>query len=162
MNRADVIGAAYLLCAILFILGLKRLSSPATARSGNRLAAVGMAFAIVATLFDRRVLSFGWIVLGAVIGGVAGAVGARRVKMTAMPQMVALFNGFGGGAAALVALADYHDTVALPGHLAGQDHRLDPVLVGGRLRQLRRLDDRVRQAAGADHRIAGHVLPGSA
>ncbi len=120
MNRADVIGAAYLLCAILFILGLRRLSSPATARSGNQLAAVGMAFAIVATLFDERVLSYEWIVVGAVIGGVGGAIGARKVKMTAMPQMVALFNGFGGGAAALVALADYHDTVALPGHVAAK------------------------------------------
>ena len=117
MNRTDVIGAAYLICAILFILGLRRLSSPATARSGNQLAAIGMAFAIVATLFDERVLSYQWIALGAVIGGVGGAVGARKVKMTAMPQMVALFNGFGGGAAALVALADYHDTVSLPGHV---------------------------------------------
>jgi H+-translocating NAD(P) transhydrogenase subunit beta len=120
VSRADLIGAAYLVCAALFIIGLKRLGSPATARSGNRLAAVGMAFAIVATLVDRRVLSFGWIALGAAVGGIAGAVGARRVKMTAMPQMVALFNGFGGGAAALVALADYHDTVTLPGHVAAK------------------------------------------
>jgi NAD(P) transhydrogenase subunit beta len=120
VNRANVIEAAYLLCAILFILGLRRLSSPATARSGNQLAAVGMAFAIVATLFDERVLSYEWIALGAVIGGVGGAIGARKVKMTAMPQMVALFNGFGGGAAALVALADYHDTVGLPGHVAAK------------------------------------------
>jgi NAD(P) transhydrogenase subunit beta len=117
LSRTDAIGAAYLVCAILFIIGLRRLSSPATARSGNQLAAVGMAVAIAATLFDERVLSFGWIVVGAVVGGVAGAVGARKVKMTAMPQMVALFNGFGGGAAALVALADYHDTVGLPGHV---------------------------------------------
>jgi H+-translocating NAD(P) transhydrogenase subunit beta len=117
LSRTDAIGAAYLVCAILFIIGLRRLSSPATARSGNQLAAIGMAIAIAATLFDERVLSFGWIVVGAVVGGVAGAVGARRVKMTAMPQMVALFNGFGGGAAALVALADYHDTIGLPGHV---------------------------------------------
>jgi NAD(P) transhydrogenase subunit beta len=66
------------------------------------------------------VLSYQWIALGAVIGGVGGAIGARKVKMTAMPQMVALFNGFGGGAAALVALADYHDTVGLPGHVEGK------------------------------------------
>jgi proton-translocating NAD(P)+ transhydrogenase subunit beta len=120
LSRTDAIGAAYLVCAILFIIGLRRLSSPATARSGNQLAAIGMAFAIVATLVDERVLSYQWIVLGAVIGGVGGAVGARKVKMTAMPQMVALFNGFGGGAAALVALADYHDTVGLPGHVAAK------------------------------------------
>jgi NAD(P) transhydrogenase subunit beta len=117
LSHNDAIGAAYLVCAILFIIGLRRLSSPATARSGNQLAAIGMAVAIIATLFDDRVLSFGWIVVGAVVGGAAGAVGARKVKMTAMPQMVALFNGFGGGAAALVALADYHDTVGLPGHV---------------------------------------------
>jgi len=120
LSRTDAIGAAYLVCAILFIIGLRRLSSPATARSGNQLAAIGMAFAIVATLFDERVLSYQWIALGAVIGGVGGAIGARKVKMTAMPQMVALFNGFGGGAAALVALADYHDTVGLPGHVEGK------------------------------------------
>ncbi len=120
MSRTDAIGAAYLVCAILFIIGLRRLSSPSTARSGNQLAAIGMAFAIVATLVDERVLSYGWIVVGAVIGGVGGAIGARKVKMTAMPQMVALFNGFGGGAAALVALADYHDTVGLPGHVAAK------------------------------------------
>ena len=79
-----------------------------------------MAFAIVATLFDERVLSYGWIAVGAAVGGVGGAIGARKVKMTAMPQMVALFNGFGGGAAALVAFADYHDTVGLPGHVAAK------------------------------------------
>ncbi len=111
MSRADWIGAAYLVCAIFFIVGLKRLSSPATARSGNRIAAVGMAIAIVATLCDKSVTSYTWIIIGALVGGVAGAIGARRVKMTAMPQMVALFNGLGGGAAALVAFSDYHDSV---------------------------------------------------
>jgi H+-translocating NAD(P) transhydrogenase subunit beta len=120
VSRTDLIGAAYLLCAALFIIGLKRLGSPATARSGNRLAAVGMAFAIVATLFDQRVVNYGWIAFGAAVGGIAGAIGARKVKMTAMPQMVALFNGFGGGAAALVAFADYHDTVGLPGHVSAK------------------------------------------
>jgi NAD(P) transhydrogenase subunit beta len=117
MSRADAIGAAYLVAASLFIVGLKRLSSPRTARSGNQIAAIGMAIAIGATLFDERIDTYVWIVVGALIGGVGGAIGARRVKMTAMPQMVALFNGFGGGAAALVALADYHDTVGLPGHV---------------------------------------------
>jgi NAD(P) transhydrogenase subunit beta len=114
MSKADWIGAAYLVCAIFFIIGLKRLSSPATARSGNRIAAVGMAFAIIATLADDAVKSYTWIIIGALVGGIAGAIGARRVKMTAMPQMVALFNGFGGGAAALVAFSDYHDAIAGP------------------------------------------------
>src|SRR6478672_5018914 len=117
MHKADAIGAAYLVAASLFVIGLKRLSSPRTARSGNQVAAVGMAIAIGATLFDDRVVSYQWIVLGALIGGIGGAIGARRVKMTAMPQMVALFNGFGGGAAALVALADYHETVGAPGEV---------------------------------------------
>jgi NAD(P) transhydrogenase subunit beta len=120
MSKADWISAAYLAASILFILGLKRLSSPATARSGNRLAAVGMAIAIAATLFDARVVTFTWIVVGAAIGGIGGAIGARKVKMTAMPQMVALFNGLGGGAAALVAFSDYHDTVGLPGTVAAK------------------------------------------
>ena len=117
MSRADAIGAAYLICASLFIIGLKRLSSPATARSGNQIAAVGMAIAIAATLFDEQVVTFEWIILGSLVGGIGGAIGAQRVKMTAMPQMVALFNGFGGGAAALIAFADYHDTVGAPGHV---------------------------------------------
>ncbi len=115
MSRSDAISLAYLICASLFIVGLKRLSSPATARSGNRLAAVGMAAAIAATLFDTRVLTFGWIVVGVVVGGAGGAIGARKVKMTAMPQMVALFNGLGGGAAALVGFSDYRDTIGLAG-----------------------------------------------
>ncbi len=74
-----------------------------------------MAAAIIATLFDDRVLTFGWIALGAAVGAAGGAVGARKVKMTAMPQMVAMFNGLGGGAAALVAFSDYRDTLGLPG-----------------------------------------------
>ncbi len=111
MSRRDAIELAYLACAILFIIGLRRLSSPATARSGNLLAAAGMAIAIAATLADERIDSVGWIVAGALVGAVAGAVSARAVKMTAMPQMVALFNGVGGGAAALIAIAEYHEAV---------------------------------------------------
>jgi NAD(P) transhydrogenase subunit beta len=127
MSRADWISAAYLAASILFILGLKRLSSPATARSGNRLAAVGMAIAIAATLFDERVVTFGWIVVGAAIGGIGGAIGARRVKMTAMPQMVALFNGLGGGAAALVAFGKLQELISgSPVTLPGQR-----ILTGG-------------------------------
>ncbi len=111
MDRAQAIRLAYLACAVLFIIGLKRLSSPATARSGNRIAAVGMLIAIVATFVDRRVVSYEWIGVGIAIGAVVGAVSARKVHMTAMPQMVALFNGVGGGAAALIALSEYHDAV---------------------------------------------------
>ena len=97
----------YLVGAVAFITGLKRLSSPATARSGNLVAAVGMLIAIVVTLVYGGILSFQWIVIGIVVGSGIGAIFARTVKMTDMPQMVALLNGFGGGASALVASAEY-------------------------------------------------------
>src|ERR1700748_3579144 len=106
---------AYLVTIVCFVLALRFLSSPATARRGNQIGAVGMAIAIVATLLKDSVHITWLMVLGAVLGGAFGAVAARRVKMTAMPQMVALFNGVGGGAAALVALAEYYNRVPLPG-----------------------------------------------
>ncbi|CAN5843476.1 NAD(P)(+) transhydrogenase (Re/Si-specific) subunit beta [soil metagenome] len=99
-------GYLYLLATALFIVGLRRLSSPATARSGNQFAAVGMFLAVVVTLADRSIVSFGMIAAGLVVGSAIGVVLARRVQMTAMPQLVALFNGFGGGASALVALVE--------------------------------------------------------
>ncbi len=99
-------GYLYLLATALFIVGLRRLGSPATARSGNQLAAVGMLVAVVVTLADRSIISYGMIVAGLVVGSSIGVVLARRVQMTAMPQLVALFNGFGGGASALVALVE--------------------------------------------------------
>ncbi|HEX7091747.1 MAG TPA: NAD(P)(+) transhydrogenase (Re/Si-specific) subunit beta [Longimicrobiales bacterium] len=102
-----VIDLSYLVAATLFIVGLKRLSSPATARSGNVLGAAGMLIAIVATLLDRQILSFVWIIVGLLLGGSAGAILARTVKMTAMPQMVGLLNGFGGAASVLVAADEY-------------------------------------------------------
>jgi H+-translocating NAD(P) transhydrogenase subunit beta len=121
VTRQDWIELAYLVALITFIIGLKRLSSPATARQGNRIAAVGMLLAVVATLVDKRVASFGAIAVAMVIGAAIGAVGARKVKMTAMPQMVALFNGVGGGAAALVAAAEYHRLAPLPGRAPLQE-----------------------------------------
>jgi len=100
----------YLLAAVLFIVGLKFLSSPRGARRGNTVAAVGMVLAVAWTVVVLRdtFTPAGVVicVLGVAIGAVAGTVGARRVKMTAMPQMVALFNGVGGGAAALVAVSE--------------------------------------------------------
>ena len=107
----------YLLAAVLFIVGLKFLSSPSSARRGNWVAAVGMVLAVawtVIVLRDSFTPAASTIcVAGVVIGGVAGTVGARTVKMTAMPQMVALFNGVGGGAAALVAVSEL---LKLAGH----------------------------------------------
>jgi H+-translocating NAD(P) transhydrogenase subunit beta len=103
----QLINLAYLVAAVLFIMGLKGLSSPRTAVRGNMLGALGMLIAIVATLVDKQVLSFGWIIAGMVVGGGIGAIIARKVKMTAMPEMVALLNGFGGGASVMVALSQF-------------------------------------------------------
>ena len=97
---------SYLLSSVLFVVGLKRLQSPATARAGNRLAALAMLIAIVATLVENEVLSWTGIVAGMVVGSLIGGVAARTVKMTDMPQLVGIFNGFGGGASALVAAGE--------------------------------------------------------
>jgi NAD(P) transhydrogenase subunit beta len=102
------VALAYLLAAVLFILGLIELSSPKTARRGNQIAAVGMVIALLATIPLLHFTSAGIAItiLGILIGVPIGAIGARQVKMTAIPQMVALFNGVGGGAAALVAVSE--------------------------------------------------------
>jgi len=107
---------AYLAAAALFIYGIRRLRTPETARSGNTLAAIGMVIALIATIFVAdidNVLSVGEISAGVVVGAVIGAVTAQRVQMTAMPQMVAAFNGVGGGAAALVAVSEFYRVEAL-------------------------------------------------
>ena len=104
---ANAIRVAYLIASVLFILGIKMLSSPRSARRGNTLAAAGMLLALIATLLDREIVSYGTILAGVVVGGVIGTIAARRVAMTAMPQMVALFNGSGGGAAAIVSSLEY-------------------------------------------------------
>jgi len=98
----------YLITIGCFVLALRFLSSPTTARRGNWVGAAGMVVAIATTLGKAGVHLTWTIVVGAIVGGAFGAVAARRVQMTAMPQMVALFNGVGGGAAALVALAEFH------------------------------------------------------
>jgi NAD(P) transhydrogenase subunit beta len=100
----------YLASAVLFIFGLKRLSSPRTARFGNVLASTGMLLAVVVTLVDQEITDWPTIVAGVVVGGVVGGLLALRVQMTAMPQLVAAFNGFGGAASALVALAEISRT----------------------------------------------------
>jgi H+-translocating NAD(P) transhydrogenase subunit beta len=115
----NVINLTYVVAALLLVLGIKRLSSPATARSGNGVAAVGMVIAIVFTLFDDDIDTYWLMALGIAIGTVIGFASARLVKMTAMPQMVALFNGVGGGAAALIAAAEFHRLAPAGGHVAG-------------------------------------------
>src|ERR671934_375273 len=110
---------AYLATIIAFILALRFLSHPATARRGNWIGAVGMLIAVGITFAQKQIGSVWEILVGMAIGGVFGAVAARRVKMTAMPQMVALFNGVGGGAAALISLAEFHNQAPDPGRLHG-------------------------------------------
>jgi NAD(P) transhydrogenase subunit beta len=100
---------AYLVTIVTFILALRFLSNPATARRGNQIGAVGMLVAVAVTFANSKVVSYWEIAVGMVVGGAFGAVAARRVRMTAMPQMVALFNGVGGGAAALISLAEFHN-----------------------------------------------------
>ncbi len=110
MSRATLdalIGISYLVSAVLFIVGLKRLQSPETARTGNRIAALGMLLAVVATLLQEGILDFTWIIAGVAIGGAIGLWMARTVPMTAMPQMVGAFNGFGGAASGLVAISEF-------------------------------------------------------
>ncbi|MCB2077721.1 MAG: NAD(P)(+) transhydrogenase (Re/Si-specific) subunit beta, partial [Novosphingobium sp.] len=109
MSTALLINLAYVVAAVLFILGLKLLGSAATARKGNLLSAVGMLIAVVVTLFDQAIVEFQWILLGVAIGSVIGVLGARLVAMTSMPEMVALFNGFGGAASLLVGWAALYE-----------------------------------------------------
>ena len=107
---------AYLVAAALFITGIRRLRRPETARSGNTIAAVGMVIALAATIFVadiHKTLSAVEIGAGVLVGSVIGAVAAQRVQMTAMPQMVAAFNGVGGAAAALVAVSEFYRVEAL-------------------------------------------------
>jgi NAD(P) transhydrogenase subunit beta len=111
-NAANLL---YLITIVTFILALRFLSDPARARRGNQLGAIGMLIAIVVTWIRIGTSAWWAIAIAMVIGGGFGAVAARRVKMTAMPQMVALFNGVGGGAAALIALAELHEILPDPG-----------------------------------------------
>src|SRR5438876_10197856 len=104
MSRSDFIHLFYVVAFILFITGLRMLRGPRTAVRGNQIAAVGMAIAVIATLLTRGVGDWVLIVLGVAIGTAVGVPAARGVKMTQMPQMVALFNGVGGGAVALISI----------------------------------------------------------
>ncbi|MEZ5307806.1 MAG: NAD(P)(+) transhydrogenase (Re/Si-specific) subunit beta [Pyrinomonadaceae bacterium] len=105
MNSAILLNFAYIVSAVLFIYGLKELGSPATARRGNFISAIGMLIAVVITLAAGGILEYQWIAVGLVLGTVVGAFAAKTVAMTAMPEMVALFNGFGGLASLLVGWA---------------------------------------------------------
>ena len=105
--RDSIVGISYFVAAFLFIFGIKRMASPATARNGNQVAAIAMLLAIVATMVDRSIVSYWSIIIGTLIGAGIGIYYGRTVKMTGMPQMVALFNGMGGATAALVSIAEF-------------------------------------------------------
>ena len=109
--RSTVVPIIYLVSTILFIFGIKRLSKVKTARRGNALAGVGMLLAIIGSLLELGVVDYRWIAGGMVVGTIIGLLFAIRVQMTSMPEMVALFNGFGGIASALVATSVYWDLV---------------------------------------------------
>jgi len=107
----------YLFAAILFIIGIKFLSTPVTAVRGNYISALAMAIAVGITLITGEITDYTWIIAGAVVGTLIGVFASQMVQMTAMPQMVALYNGFGGAASALVALAEYERQIATLGYV---------------------------------------------
>lgn len=110
----DILTICYLIGAITFILGLKMLSHPQTARRGNLVAAFGMTLAILGTIFlyrddeGNRLHNYAWIFTGILIGGIVGTLAAKKVKMTAMPEMVSMFNGMGGACAALISIVEFN------------------------------------------------------
>ncbi len=118
LTDADFISALYIVAFTLFIVGMRQLTKPSTARRGNMIAAVGMVFAVAGALLTPSTGDYGLIALGVVIGTVIGIPAARQVKMTAMPQMVALFNGVGGGAVALISWAEYRHALEFGGNPA--------------------------------------------
>ncbi|WP_290791412.1 NAD(P)(+) transhydrogenase (Re/Si-specific) subunit beta [Flavihumibacter sp. UBA7668] len=119
----------YLLASVSFILGLKMLSNPASARKGNRIAAAGMGLAILGTIFlyeetdGTRLGNYGWIFGGLIIGTIVGTLAAKKVKMTAMPEMVSLFNGMGGACAALISITEFN-------HMAEMIHQPHDIILG--------------------------------
>jgi NAD(P) transhydrogenase subunit beta len=138
--RSTVVPIIYLLSTVLFIFGIKQLAKVKTARRGNAIAAVGMLLAIVGALLELGIVDYRWIVGGILVGTVIGALFAIRVQMTSMPEMVALFNGFGGIASALVATSVYWDVVvqqSAPGRVyqaLGTDEAITvmlSILIGG-------------------------------
>ncbi|WP_300601075.1 NAD(P)(+) transhydrogenase (Re/Si-specific) subunit beta [Niabella sp.] len=120
----NTLAFTYILASITFIIGLKMLSGPATARKGNLVAAAGMSIAVLGTVFlyrdgsGQRLGNYGWIFGGICIGGIIGTLAAKRVKMTAMPEMVSIFNGMGGLCAALISIVEFYYLVGAQSHAA--------------------------------------------
>ena len=111
----NILTLCYLIASVTFIVGLKMLSNPATARKGNLLAAFGMGIAILGTIFlytnhetGEHLGNYPWIFGGLLVGGIIGTLAAKKVKMTAMPEMVSMFNGMGGACAALISIVEFN------------------------------------------------------
>jgi NAD(P) transhydrogenase subunit beta len=114
----NLIQIAYLVAAVLFVLGIKGMTKPKTAVRGNILSSVGMLVAVVVTLLSRDIISYTWIIAGVLVGSAIGVLLAVKIRMTAMPQLIALLNGFGGGASVAVAAAEYLKMLDVPGPMA--------------------------------------------
>ncbi|MBS1653703.1 MAG: NAD(P)(+) transhydrogenase (Re/Si-specific) subunit beta [Bacteroidetes bacterium] len=129
----NILTLCYLVGSVTFILGLKMLSNPATARKGNLIAAAGMSIAIIGTIFlykdetGKGLHNYGWIFGGIAIGGIIGTLAAKKVKMTAMPEMVSMFNGMGGACAALISITEFNHLI--------NSHPAASVLIPARLDQ---------------------------
>ena len=106
-TNKTLVNIVYILASVLFISGLKMLGSAETARKGNLISALGMLIAVVVTLLDQSIVDYKWIFIGLVLGSLVGVAAATKVKMTEMPEMVAIFNGFGGIASLLVGSSEY-------------------------------------------------------
>src|SRR5688500_6079846 len=116
----NVLTLCYLIGSVTFIIGLKMLSNPATARKGNLIAAAGMTIAILGTIFlyeeeGQKLGNYAWIFGGILIGGIVGTLSAKKVKMTAMPEMVSMFNGMGGACAMLISIVEFNHLMS-PAH----------------------------------------------
>src|SRR5687767_13391644 len=124
----NILTLCYIIGSVTFIIGLKMLSNPASARNGNLIAAAGMTIAILGTIFlyeegGHKLGNYGWIFGGIAIGAVVGTLAAKKVKMTAMPEMVSMFNGMGGACAALISIVEFNH----------QMHDLDEMGLGAAL-----------------------------
>ena len=114
----NIVNIGYIIAAIFFIIGLKRLSSPGTARNGNRLASVGMLIAVLVTVLGNNILGWEWIISSILIASVIGFFSARKIQMTAMPQLVAIFNGLGGSASGLIAAGELYNLIEANSEIA--------------------------------------------
>src|SRR5688500_13677838 len=129
-----LLSIAYLIGSVTFILGLKMLSNPASARKGNLVAAAGMVIAIAGTIFlyeegGQKLGNYGWIFGGITIGTIIGFLAAKKVKMTVMPEMVSMFNGMGGACAALISIVEFNHLLHAPVSITPGWH--DPVYPPG-------------------------------